>query len=461
MSVRINLPILMNGKLLFASVLLGGFALVCARAQTTPAEPRPNILILVADDLGYADLGVQGCTDVPTPHIDSIARQGVRFTHGYVSAPVCSPSRAGLLTGRYQTRFGHELNHPLADGAPVGMPTGERTIAHWLSEAGYRTGHIGKWHLGNPRHPAYAPGARGFEESVWFPGQKKLPPFRVWRNGRSDAIEGRYVDEAMADEAAAFIGRHRDQPWLLYVAFLTPHEPLDIPAGLESAFSDIPDPRRRKFAVMMSLLDASVGRILQALRASGQVENTLIVFQSDNGAPPRNGSSNTPLRGGKGGTWEGGIRTPLLLQWESKVPAGQIVAAPVISLDLLPTALSAAGIRPPDDNRLEGVNLLPHLTHQQDWPTDRMLFWRFGEQSAVRFGDWKLTTALDRDSRPVALKTSLHHLGNDPGERQDLREQHPEKARELQRLWDQWNRHNVAPLWDDKPGRPGERPINP
>lgn len=437
--------------------LLGGIACFAAWAHAEPKETRPNILILFADDLGYADVGAQGCTDVATPHLDSLAKHGVRFTNGYVSAPVCSPSRAGLLTGRYQTRFGHELNHPLADGAPVGMPTEEKTIAHWMKESGYRTGHIGKWHLGNPRTASYAPAARGFDESVWFPGQKKLPPFRVFRHGESDVVEGRYVDEAMAGEAAAFIERHRGQSWMLYVAFLTPHEPLDVPAGLEAAFSDISDPRRRKFAVMMSLLDASVGRILQALRDSGQEENTLIVFQSDNGAPPKNGSTNTPLRGGKGSTWEGGLRTPLFLQWRGKIPAGQVVDAPVISLDLLPTALAAAGVLGQKNDRLEGMSLLPYLMRQQDWPTERVLFWRYGEQSAVRAGDWKLTTALDRDARPVALKTSLHHLGNDPGEQHDLSVQHPEKVRELQQLWREWNQQNVAPLWDDKPSRRDQR----
>jgi hypothetical protein len=182
---------------------------------------------------------------VPTPNLDSIARSGVRFTNGYVSAPVCSPSRAGLITGRYQTRFGHEFNHPMADRAPVGLPVSETTAADRFKAAGYLTGHIGKWHLGNPNLPVYSPASRGFVESAWFPGQKKLPPLTVFRNGERRRTDDRYVDEAIAREGAAFIEAHRDTPWFLYVGFLTPHQPLDTPPGTEEPFARIEDAERR------------------------------------------------------------------------------------------------------------------------------------------------------------------------------------------------------------------------
>lgn len=420
-------------------------------AQAAPGAERPNILIMLADDLGYADLGVQGCTDVPTPNIDSIARNGVRFTSGYVSAPVCSPSRAGLLTGRYQTRFGHELNHPLADRAPVGMPVDQKTAADWMSQADYVTGHIGKWHLGNPKLPQYSPAARGFDESIWFPGQRKLAPLTLFRNGKAEKTGGRFVDEAMAREAGSFIKRHAGRPWFLYVAFLTPHQPLDTPREVEAEFSRIADSNRRKCASMISLMDKGVGRVLQALRDSGQEERTLVVFLGDNGAPPGNGSRNSPLRGLKGSTWEGGIREPFVLQWKGRLPAGRVVDAPVISLDLLPTALAAARVELPADNLLDGVNLLPYLTGESQEPPHKALFWRYGSQMAVRAGDWKLTKAICRDVRPPAVRTGLFHLGKDAGERNDLAAVHPAKVLELRKLWDEWDRQNVSSLWGSDP----------
>ena len=410
-------------------------------------SPRPNILYLVADDLGYADIGVQGCTDVPTPHLDSIARNGVRFSSGYVSAPVCSPSRAGLMTGRYQTRFGHEFNHPLADRSPVGLPVNQKTAAQWFKEAGYVTGHIGKWHLGNPKLPEFTPTARGFAESVWFPGQKKLPPLSYFRNGAPGQVNDRYVDEAMAREAAGFVERHRTEPWFLYVAFLTPHQPLDTPPGTEKPFAGIASDERRKCAAMLTLLDGSVGRVLQALRDSGQEGRTLVIFHSDNGAPPKNGSRNTPLRGQKGTTWEGGIREPFVMQWKGVLPAGRVIDAPVISLDMLPTALAAAGVAVPASASLDGVNLLPFLTGQSTRAPHEKLFWRYGDQMAVRSGDWKLTRALDPTARPPALRVGLYDLAHDVGEAHDLAAAHPGRVAELQKLWDAWNAKNVAALW--------------
>jgi arylsulfatase A-like enzyme len=415
--------------------------------------------------MGYADLGVQGCTDIPTPNIDSIAKNGVRFTSGYVSAPACSPCRAGLLTGRYQTRFGHELNHPLADNATVGLPVDQKTAADWMKQAGYVTGHIGKWHLGNPKLPEFSPAARGFDESVWFPGQRKLPPLTAQRNGKPETADDRFVDEAMAREGAAFITRHAAHPWFLYLAFLAPHEPMDIPAEVEAKFSHITDPKRRKAAAMISLLDDSVGRVLKALRDSGQEDRTIVVFLSDNGAPPSNGALNAPLRGTKGSTWEGGIRIPFVLQWKGTIPAGQVIDAPVISLDLLRTALAAARVDVPADSALDGVDLLPFLTGKTQKPPHEALFWRYGPQMAVRAGDWKLTKALDRKERPPALKTGLYKVAEDAGEQNDLAAAHPEKVQELQKLWDDWNKANVEPLWSDKPTgsppdkRSGETPI--
>ena len=403
-------------------------------ASTSFPSAKPNILIMIADDLGYADIGVQGCTDVPTPNIDSIAKSGVRFTSGYVTAPVCSPSRAGLMTGRWQTRFGHEFNHPMADRSPVGLPLTEKLAAQWFKENGYATGHVGKWHLGNPNIPEFHPNARWFAESVWFGGQKKLPPLQFFRNGEQGKTDDRYVDEAIAREAAAFVGKHRNEPWFQYFAFLTPHQPLDAPPGADAAFAGIADPTRKKFAAMMTLLDGSVGTILKTLRETGQEERTLIVFLSDNGAQPKNGSRNTPLTGNKGTTWEGGLRVPFVMQWKGVVPAGRVVDAQVISLDLLPTALAAAGVKVSADAKFDGVNLLPFLTGEKSGAPHDALYWRFGEQMAIRAGDYKLVrydsnadTRTGKRNQPVT-GAKLYNLSMDISETKDLAVAQPERV---------------------------------
>jgi arylsulfatase A-like enzyme len=433
----------MKHTLLTALLLAASFA--CHAAE--PAPIRPNILYLVADDLGYADLGVQGSVDVPTPNIDSIAKNGVRFTHGYVSAPVCSPSRAGLMTGRYQTRFGHEFNHPLVDRAPTGMPVDQKTTANWLKDAGYATAHIGKWHLGNPKLPQYTATARGFDFDLWAPGMNKLPPLTMFRYSTMEKADDPYVDLALGRETAGYIGEHKTAPWYLYVAFLTPHEPMMTPPGSEDAFAKIADPKRRKCATMMSLLDQSVGRVLQALRDSGQEERTLVIFHSDNGAPTGNQSYNAPLRGHKGTLWEGGIRVPFLMQWKGTLPAGRVVDAPIITLDMLPTALAAAKVEVPADAKLDGVNLFPYLTGNTTEPPQRNLFWRYGEQTAIRQGDWKLVRAEDQSTKPAVLKTGLYNVATDPAEAHDLTAEQANKVKELQGLWNEWNKNNVPALW--------------
>lgn len=441
-------------KLILATTLLAlSHALHAAEPQ------RPNILYLLADDLGFADTGFHGCADVPTPNLDSIAKNGVRFTNGYVSAPVCSPSRAGLLTGRYQTRFGHEFNHPLADRAPVGLPVSEKTAANWFKEAGYTTAHIGKWHIGNPNLPEFSANGRGFDLDVMMPGQNKLPPLIVWRNGKRETANDPYVDTAMGREAAAYVQQHQSAPWYLYVAYLTPHSPLQVPPGAEDPFAAITDAKRRKNVAMISLLDESVGRILKALRDSGQEERTLIVFHSDNGAPFGSGSNNTPLSGFKSTLREGGIRAPCTMQWKGTLPAGRVVDAPIISLDILPTALAAAQASIPADARLDGVNLLPYLTGKAEAP-QRNLFWRYGEQYAIRQGDWKLVRTMEQVSKPPVYTTGLYNLATDHAEKHDLSAQHPEKVKALQGLWDEWNGKNLDPLWggdakDDAPQASG------
>lgn len=435
-------------KFFFAALLL---ALPLALHAADPVLTKPNILHLVADDLGSADLGVQGCTDVPTPNLDSIAKQGVHFKNGYVSAPVCSPSRAGLITGRYQTRFGHEFN-PSPGPVPAGLPEGVKTAGDWFKAAGYTTAHIGKWHIGDAIRGASSPNARGFDDSVMSPGQNKIQPLIAFRNGKRETPDDAYVDLAMGREAAAYIEKHQTKPWFLFVAYLTPHAPTDVPAEAEAPFAEkIADAKRRKNAAMISLLDESVGRILKALRETGQEERTLIVFHSDHGAPFNSGSYNTPLRGYKSCLLEGGIRAPILMQWKGVLPAGRVVDEPIISLDMLPTALAAAEVNVPDDAKLDGVNLLPYLTGEAEAP-QRNLCWRYGEQYAIRQGNWKLVHSIEKVTKPLMPKTGLYDLARDAGEQHDLSSEQPEKVKELQKLWDEWNSHNVPALWGGNSG---------
>jgi arylsulfatase A-like enzyme len=432
---------------------LAGGASPAGAAEKAPA--RPNVLLLVADDFGYGDLGVHGCKDIPTPHLDSLAKGGVRCTQGYVSAPQCSPTRAGLLTGRYQQRFGHESNNAHADSA---LPLTEPTLADRLKAAGYRTGLVGKWHLGSAEK--YHPLDRGFEEFFGFLGGANpyLPQGaagvvpRILR-GREPANEKQFLTEALAREAVAFIDRHKAESFFLYLAFNATHGPLQATDKYLKRFEAIKDEKRRTYAAMTSALDDAVGTVLGKLRDAGLDENTLIVFISDNGGPTDvNASRNDPLRGVKGEVREGGIRSPFFVRWKGRLEAGKVYEQPVIQLDIHPTALAAAGVGVPAGAKLDGVDLLPYLTGRQAGPPHETLFWRFNfparqadrHKWAVRRGDWKLFTDIGanrtRDDTPVRDgNLRLVDLANDPGERTDLSARHPEKVKELEAAWKKWN----------------------
>lgn len=407
----------------------------------------PNILFISADDLGYAELGVQGCKDIPTPNIDSIAHNGVRFTNGYVSCPVCAPTRAGWITGRYQQRFGFEFNPGGASQEDFGLPLTELTIAERLKKLGYATGCFGKWHLGFRRelHPLN----RGFDEFYGFLGGGH--PYLPTADRRRTAILRGYepVDKFefttmdFAKEAISFIERHRDRPFFVYLAFNAVHSPLQAPEEYIARFKQIENPTRRVFAAMLSALDDAVGMVLAKLRELKLEENTIVFFISDNGGPTKQTSSrNDPLRGFKGQVLEGGIRVPFLVQWKGHLPAGKVYEHPVISLDICPTILAAAGVEIPKE--IEGVNLLPYLTGKKEGQPHEALFWRFGRQWAVRMGDFKLVCS------PQGLGSEEPHLFNlaeDIGETKDLASKLPQKVKELKAAYDEWNSKNIPPKW--------------
>jgi arylsulfatase A-like enzyme len=435
--------------------------LSCLLAAPAPAaEPprKPNILVIIADDMGYADAGFQGCTDIPTPHLDALAREGVRCTNGYVTGPYCSPTRAALLTGRAQTRFGHEFN---PSGPRSGLPLTEKTLADRLKSAGYRTALIGKWHLGAA--PEFHPLKRGFDEFYGFLGgaHSYSSPDGIFR-GTEPVSEISYTTDAFAREAESFIDRHAANPWFLCLSFNAVHTPMHATEERLRKFSGISDPQRRTYAAMLSAMDDAIGSVRARLAARELTSNTLIAFFSDNGGPVMrgvtvNGASNAPLRGSKRTTLEGGIRVPFLIAWPSHLKPS-LHAEPVVQTDVHATALAAAGITPAPGWKLEGTNLIPHFTSDQSAPPHAALFWRFGQQMAVRKGPWKLvrydTTA---DGLPPGISPSkLYNLADDPGESKDLASSQPEKVSELQALWDAWDKDNAKPLWGSDHPNPGK-----
>ncbi len=424
-------------------------ALVAVLASSVFAAPKPNIVMIVADDLGYADIGVQAVSkDVRTPNIDSIAHDGVRFTTGYVSCPVCSPSRAGFLTGRYQERFGHEAN-PLAKFDKVfGLPVDQITIAGELKRNGYVTGAFGKWHLGDA--PRFRPQKRGFDEFFGFIGGMHSythsgTGIGQIRRGDTPIDEKEYLTEAITRETMSFIQRHKSEPFFAYVPFNAVHVPQEAPQKYQDRFADVKDTKRKLMLAMLSAEDDGVGKILATLRDNHLDENTLVIFFSDNGGPTHeDGSRNTPFRGFKGQVWEGGIRIPFMMRWTDHITPAQVFDQPVISLDIFPTALAAADIAPSKKLKLDGVNLLPWLTSKKSGSPHDNLYWRFKPAWAVREGNYKLVFALGE------TKTQLFDLANDPSEKTDLSARKPEVVQEMQKKFDIWNAQLMEPRW---PGR--------
>ena len=402
------------------SILIAAIAL--AFASLGKAGDTPNIIVLLADDLGYGELRCQGNTQIPTPHIDSIAANGVRFTDGYVTGPNCSPSRAGFLSGRIPMRFGYE-NNPIGhrnEDPNIGLPADEVTIAETLQDEGYTTGLIGKWHQGGTA--AYHPFRHGFDEFFGFTHEghyfvpppyegvvtmlrrKTLPRGAKGRwgskkdliytdhmgynepdydannpiiRGGQPVVETEYLTDALTREAVDFIDRHDDKPFFLYLAYNAVHSPLQGADAYMRKFSHIEDIHRRIFAAMLANMDDSVGAVLKQLRKSGLEENTIVFFLSDNGGPTRElTSSNAPLRGEKSAMYEGGLRIPFMVQWKGVIPAGEVYDRPVSSLDIYATAAANAKAEAP--NNIEGVDLVPYLTGKRSGNPHETLFWRQG-----------------------------------------------------------------------------------
>ena len=486
--------------MLAKSLLAFGFLLGGAYGADSTGRRDPNVLLIVVDDLGYGEPGCYGGTEIPTPHIDALARRGVRFTNGYVTSSYCAPSRAALMTGRNQSRFGYEEVPIGAQNLEpgVGLPLSERTLAEVLRNRGYATGLVGKWHLGGtaPFHPL----RRGFDEYFGFSheGHYYVPhPWNgattwlrrtalpnggqgewissdgriVWNtslNGNEPDYnadnplvrdsqpvdEKEHLTEAFTREAIDFVQRRREQPFFLYLAYSAVHSPMQADNHWLARFAHIEDIHRRIFAAMLAQLDDGIGRIFAALEAAGVAEDTLIIFLSDNGGhPPSLTSGNGPLRGHKGDLWEGGIRVPFIMSWPSRIPGGTTFDAPISAIDVFDTVIAASGVSAEGLPARDGVDLLPYLTRQRAGEPHDVLYWRMPilpheraawgtiPAGALRKGDWKIV----REKTPGGdSRWQLFHLGRDIGEKRDLAAQEPEKLAELSSAWEEINRQMAA-----------------
>jgi arylsulfatase A-like enzyme len=429
---RINLLVLLIGSLMPAVSF--------AQSAIVQSNNRPNVIVVVADDAGNADFGFQGSKDIFTPNIDRLAGQGAIFTQGYVSAPVCSPSRAGILTGRYQEKFGHETN--IVTDSLQGLPVAEKTMADRFHEAGYLTAAFGKWHLGSGK--GYRPNSRGFDYFYGFlAGGNEYFPTRAadiehtWRKNDTVVEEKEYATDAIGRETVNFIHNHSKQPFFLYVAFNAVHSPMEAKKNIEDTITTTDNPQRKKLAAMTVSLDENVGRILNALKELGIENNTLVWFINDNGGGAYYAFDNGKFRSHKGALFEGGIRVPFAVRWPGKIDAGMKYNYPVISLDIAKTSLQACGIN--NSTQLDGVDLLPALKTKK--PVERnSLYWRYGSSGAILNKNWKLIKV---ENRP----RFLFNIEKDPGEEINLLQTNPNKVTELNSLYSAWEKQLVAPLW--------------
>lgn len=424
---------------LFIAALFGS-------AATSQAAKKPNVLLILADDLGYQDLGFQGSPDILSPNLDRLAANGIRFTDGHVTASVCSPSRAGLITGRYQQRFGHESNSP---PSPHGMDLDEVTLAQKMKQAGYRTSIIGKWHLGHLE--SQYPTARGFDHFYglregsrsYFYDPKKNDKSGshkgIEENGQQVAFEG-YLTDVLGDKAIDFIQAESAQPFFLYLSFTAPHGPMHGTEEDIARFSHIKDEKRRIYAAMIWAMDRAIGKVIAALDAQGATDNTLIWFLSDNGGPQNNGSSNLPLAGHKGIKFEGGIRVPFILHWKDRFPKGDVFAPMVSALDILPTSVAAASGDLKSERPLDGVDLLPYLDKVKQGAPHDTLYWHKLWFSAMREGPWKLIYVQD-------YGYALYNLSDDLGERNNLARIHPERVERMKEHLNSWKSELMDPPW--------------
>ena len=427
-------------------------ASLVAPGNPTPdvPPPPPNVVILLSDDAGWADFGFHGSDDIATPHLDQLAGDGVILDACYVTASVCSPSRAGLITGVQQQRFGHEYNLPgLAPRPEGGLPLEQQTIADRFKAAGYHTGLIGKWHLGLADH--FHPTRRGFDEFRGFRAGSRSyfgkPDYQqgdraLERNGEFvDEESIAYLTENLGEEAADFIRQNESRPFFMMVSFNAPHTPMQAREVDLSDHASITNQKRRTYAAMMQAMDRACGVILDTIRDQSLESHTIVIFTNDNGGATSNGSDNGPWRGMKGSLFEGGLRVPAILRWPGYTTPGTHLSEPTSVLDLMATVISAAGA---DASRLDGKDLTPLLDGSTSLRTPGNLFWRRGPVAALRAGDAKCIRVEDQ-------ATMLFDLNTDPGETRDLSAQNPGRTVRMLAMLAQWEAGMQSPRWVTAP----------
>lgn len=435
-------------------------ALLWAAPESAATENKPNIIVFLADDLGYGDVQCYGSKDIETPVLDSLAAEGARFTDGYAAFPVCSPSRAALMTGRYPQRLGPAFEDYFGGGSPGLDPAKHPTIASMLQSAGYTTGCFGKWNVSNTgRVPA---NKFGFDRWVGLHLNHDFYTHRLLANGELDMyidgepagrFAGTWSDTVFADEAIKFIKENKDRPFFIYLPWQAPHDPIQDPdVANDPPKENLPE-NRPILVKMIERLDLETGRVLNALKENGLSENTLVIFTSDNGGAPRI-ANNGPLRGAKQELYEGGIRVPLLIRWPAVVRPGEVISTPVTALDLTATIAAATGVTPPPNAAFDGQSLLPLLEGSGQLPPDRPLFFRrrmvdvregkfFIRQSAVRQGDMKYIRSykyLGDGKFSDEFKEELFNLKDDIAESKNLKASAPDKLIKLRNILETWEK---------------------
>lgn len=418
---------------------------------------QPNVIIILADDLGWGDVGFNGSTDIPTPNLDAMAGDGVVFSAGYCTHSYCGPSRSGLLAGRYQQRFGCENNLGRDfEGEVKGLPLDETLISEVLQENGYQTCAIGKWHLGNTED--YWPNNRGFDDWFGFAGgsrnfwgRSQGKDITSWQEIKRDGEkvpfeELSYLTDDFTDAAVEYIDQYtkEDKPFFMYLAYNAPHAPIQATREYLDQTEHIEDGKRAAYGAMVVGMDVGIGKVVDKLKATGEYDNTLIFFYSDNGGHGM-GSSQAPFRGRKGMLFEGGLRVPFCMSWPQSIKSGISYEQPIIAYDIFATVLSASDIKYKEADKLVGVDLLPFVTGSDNDTPHSELFWRYsdGQGYAVRKGDYKLVQEAVRD------QLFLFDIKNDPTEHYNIAMEMPEKVKELQADYAQWNKDNVENHWPD------------
>jgi arylsulfatase A-like enzyme len=444
----------MESKFFLTLIMLSGLLL-----SAQQDKDKPNLIVIMTDDMGYADVGFNGCKDIPTPNIDSIAYNGAHIVNGYVSFPVCGPSRAGFITGRYQDRFGFTTNPTIDPTNDIaGLPLDEKTIAEVLHKEGYKSAIVGKWHLGT--HPNFHPLKRGFDYFYgflsgghnYFMNQLTIENLEnvkskwAWyktklrENHKTLEFEDYktdYLTDELSEAGLRFINKQAEnnQSFFLFLAYNAPHTPMHATEKYLSRFPDIEDKKRKTYAAMVSAVDDGVGNVLRTLKNNGIEENTLIVFLSDNGGAHNNASQNTPLRGTKGSVYEGGLRVPFAMQWKGVIPANTSYEESVSSLDIMASIVDILDIKTNPKKPLDGVNIIPYLTGKKKGAPHEYLFWRKWEQNAM--------AAINADYKLLKVKknaeTEFYNLKKDVSEKENIKGSNSKKVQEIQNEWDKWN----------------------